>query len=85
MESINKRQLVKVSHINEYIFRIPPDINLEDKNQVKHWDINSMVLNIELIDGTKLKIKEEWIPQSDFHLYQKTTTEIETYNEKEEI
>jgi hypothetical protein len=84
MEAINKRQLVRLSTTQEYIFRIPPHINLEDKNQVKHWGMEGCVLVIEHLDGTKIRINTEYVHPSEYDLYYKSTTEIETYNEKEE-
>jgi hypothetical protein len=55
--SVNK--IVRATYSNEDVFKVPSNVDLENREQVKDWWIRYNILSIELTNGNVLKIESE--------------------------
>lgn len=63
----NKSKVLTVTYIIEDTFKIPKHIDLENKEQVKYWEVKYNRLHIVLVDDTELTIESQgWIHHCDF-------------------
>jgi len=69
------KKVVYVTYDCDDAFKIPDELDLENKEQVTEWWVKYNLLHIVKADGTTLEIKsEDWISGNDFK--QPKTTEI---------
>lgn len=67
-------KVVHVSYTVDEIFRIPKNLDLENKEQVKFWGVKYNILYIVLTNGEELEIESEgWIENHDYK-HPKTTS-----------
>lgn len=70
------RKVVRVTYWLESIFKIPDDLDLEDKSVVSEWYVKYNILNIIYADGKEEEIEATLDAQDTDYKYPKDT-EIE--------
>jgi hypothetical protein len=85
-------KVVYVSYAVSEIFRIPKNLDLENKEQVKFWGVKYNTLHIVLADDEELEIEPEGLLENCDYKYPKNTSiengadwGIEEEEEEEEI
>jgi hypothetical protein len=70
---MSSNKIVRASYTTEDVFCIPKNINLEDKTQVKSWNVKYNTLYIYLTNGKELEISNRgWIDSCDYKYPRKT-------------
>jgi hypothetical protein len=60
MSSVTERKVVRVTYSMDDIFKVPANIDLENKTQVEWWEVKYNRLSIKLVDGKVLEIESVW-------------------------